>query len=126
MVIDLAALKTPPGDYTLAFYGSAVSKYRYNPAAVPLAEAEQKKAEQLAATVAAEAKKVAATDANAAKVAAEKQKQAEAAMAAATNRMKSVSTAATPTDTVDIIVSEAIRVSVKAAAPAANATAASK
>src|SRR5690606_34826410 len=33
-VIDLAALKTPPGDYTLAFYGSAVAKYSYNPDAV--------------------------------------------------------------------------------------------
>ncbi len=28
VVIDLAKLKTPPGDYTIAFYGSAVAKYR--------------------------------------------------------------------------------------------------
>lgn len=120
VVIDLAALKTPPGDYTLAFYSLGITKYRYNPAAVPLAEAEQKKAEQLLATAAAEAKKFAATDANAAKVAAEKQKQAEAAMTSASKRMKSIADAAAPKDTVDIIVSEPIRISVKAAQVAAT------
>lgn len=36
-------------------------------------------------------------------------------MADATKRMKAVSTAASPTDTVDIIISQPIRVSVKAA-----------
>jgi hypothetical protein len=122
-VIDLAALKIAPGDYTFAFQSLGICKYRYNPAAVPLAEAEQKKAEQLAATVAAEAKKLAATDAEAAKKAAEKQKLAEAAMTAATNRMKAITTAASPTDTVEILISEPIRVSVK---PAATTTTASK
>jgi hypothetical protein len=122
-VLDLAALKTPPGEYTIAFYGTAVSKYRYNPAAVPLAEADQKKAEQIAIAAAAEAKKVAATDANAAKTAAEKQKQADAAMASATKRMKEITTAAEPKDTVDIFVSEPVRISVKAAG---TATAANK
>lgn len=125
-VIDLAELKVAPGDYTLAFYSLGICRYSYNPAAVPLAEAAQKKAEQLAAAVAAEAKKLAATDANAAKVAAEKQKQAEAAMADATKRMKTISTAATPADTVDIIVSEPIRISVKAAQVATAATAPKK
>jgi hypothetical protein len=122
-VLDLATLKTPPGEYTIAFYGTAVSKYRYNPAAVPLAEAEQKKAEQAAIAAAAEAKKLAATDANAAKAAAEKQKQADAAMVSATSRMKAITTAAEPKDTVDIIVSEPVRISVK---PAGNATDATK
>lgn len=115
LALDLAALKVPPGDYTIALQTLGICKYSYNPAAVPLAEAEQKKAEQLAATAAAEAKKVAATDANAAKVAAEKQKQAEAAMASASKRMKAVSTAATPADTVDIFISAPIRLSVKQA-----------
>lgn len=114
-VIDLAALKIEPGDYTIAFQSLGICKYSYNPAAVPLAEAAKKKAEELANAAAAEVKKVAATDANAAKIAAEKQKQAEAAMADATKRMKSLSAAAAPTDTVDIIVSEPIRISVKAA-----------
>lgn len=31
-VLDLAALKTPPGDYWLAFHGGAVAKYRHPPA----------------------------------------------------------------------------------------------
>ncbi|MBL9142462.1 MAG: serine protease [Verrucomicrobiaceae bacterium] len=119
LAIDLAALKLAPGDYTFALQSLGICKYRYNPAAVPLAEADQKKAEALAAAAAAEAKKVAATDAAAAKLAAEKQKQAEAAMADATKRMKAVSTAASPTDTVDIIISRPIRVSVKAAQVAA-------
>jgi hypothetical protein len=116
-VIDLAALKIAPGDYTFAFQSLGICKYRYNPAAVPLAEAEHKKAEAALAAAAEEAKKVAATDAEAAKKAAEKQKQAEAAMAAATSRMKMVTTVANPTDTVDIIISQPIRVSVKPTAP---------
>lgn len=116
LVLDLAAMKTAPGDYTFALQSLGICKYRYNPAAVPLAEAEQKKAEAALAAAAAEAKKVAATDAEAAKKAAEKQKQAEAAMAAASTRMKSVTTAANPTDTVEILISQPIRVSIKPAA----------
>lgn len=119
-VLDLATLKVPAGDYTMVFQSLGISKYRYNPAALPLAEAEQKKAEQQLAAAAAEAKKLAATDAEAAKVAAEKQKQAEAAMTAATTRMKTLSTAAAPTDTVDIIISQPIRITVKAAEVAAT------
>ncbi len=34
-VLDLAALKTPPGEYVVAFYGSAVAKYRTQPDADP-------------------------------------------------------------------------------------------
>jgi hypothetical protein len=33
--IDLAALKTPPGEYVIAFYGCAVAKYRPNKEAQP-------------------------------------------------------------------------------------------
>ncbi|HBJ88040.1 MAG TPA: serine protease [Verrucomicrobiales bacterium] len=117
LVLNLAELKIAPGDYTFALQSLGICKYRYNPAAVPLAEAEQKKAEQLLAAAAAEAKKLAATDAEAAKKAAEKQKQAEAAMTAAATRMKTVTTTANPTDTVEILISQPIRVSVKAAAP---------
>jgi len=109
LVLDLAALKTPPGEYTLALYGSGVSKYRYNPGAVPLAEAELKKAEQEAAA--------------AKQLDAEKQKEAEAAMAGATKHMKAVTAAAAPTETVDIIVSQPIRISVKAAQPAVSTAA---
>src|SRR5690606_6921380 len=64
-VLDLAALKTAPGDYTLAFYGSAVAKYSYNPEAVKVAEEVKKKAEAEAAKMAAEAKKIDGDAANA-------------------------------------------------------------
>jgi len=121
LVLDLAALKIAPGDYTFALQSLGISKYRYNPAAVPLAEAEQKKAEAALAAAAEEAKKLASTDAKAAKKAAEKQKLAEAAMTSATSRMKSVSTAASPTDTVEILISRPIRVSVKPGTPVAAA-----
>ncbi len=33
VTLDLAKLKTPPGDYLIAFYGSAVAKYRGGPVA---------------------------------------------------------------------------------------------
>jgi hypothetical protein len=121
LALNLAELKIAPGDYTFALQSLGICKYSYNPAAVPLAEAEQKKAEAALAAAASEAKKIAATDAEAAKKAAEKQKAAEAAMTTATSKMKSVTTAANPTDTVEILISQPIRVSVK---PAAVTTAA--
>ncbi len=134
-VLDLAALKTAPGDYTLAFYGSAVAKYSYNPEAVKAAEEEKKKAEAEAAKMAAEAKKLAGDAANApvekkpemdtaAKAAADKQKEAESMMAKATAKVKAASDAAAPKNIVDIYVSAPIRVSVKPkAAPAEGAPA---
>jgi hypothetical protein len=129
LVLDLAALKVPAGDHALALYGIGVSKYRYNPGAVILAEKAQKQTEQEAALVAANAKKLAdaanaaptnkkSDAANAAKIAAEKQKTAEAAMAAATKTMKAAAALAEPKDTVDIVVSEPIRISVQAQPPA--------
>lgn len=125
VVLDLAALKAKPGDYIIAFYGGAIAKYRYNPAAVKAAEAEAKQAEQEVAEVVAEAKKLAAaaanapTDqksasANAVKIAADNQKKAEAAKAAADKKIKTVTAAAVPKDIVDIVVSTPIRISVKA------------
>lgn len=120
LVLDLAALKIAPGEHTFALQSLGICKYRYNPAAVPLAEAEQRKAEALLAAAAEEAKKAAATDAEAAKKAAEKQKQAESAMTVAAARMKSASTAANPTDTVEILISQPIRLSVKSAATTAS------
>ncbi|MCB1234754.1 MAG: PPC domain-containing protein [Verrucomicrobiae bacterium] len=125
-VLDLAALKTPPGDYTIALYGSAVAKYSYNPEAVKAAEEAKKKAEAEAAAAAEEAKKLAADAANApadqkpkmtaaAKEATEKQKEAEAVMAKADKEVKAATAAAAPKDIVDIYVSAPIRVSVKPA-----------
>lgn len=125
-VIDLAALKTPPGEYTLALYGPAVAKYRYNPDAVKIAAQEQKKAEQDALTVAEAARKLAeeakaapaekkAEADSAASAAAEKLKAAEAMKADAAKRMKAATENAAPKDTVDIVVSEPIRLLVKPA-----------
>lgn len=123
LVLDLATLKPAPGEHTIALYSGYVAKYRHNPAAVLLAEAAQKKAEQEAAAVAAEAKKLAAevTAAPAEKRAAveatakateEKLKSAEAAKAEAAKRMKAATDAAAPKDIADIVVSEPIRVRV--------------
>ncbi len=134
-VIDLASLKTPPGDYTIAFYGGAVAKYRYNPVAVAESEAAQKAAEAEAKASAERASKLATEAANApaeqkaaaedaAKQAVEKQKLADKALADAASRIKAVTAAAAPKDTVDIYVSKPIRITVKPA-PAVTAAAAS-
>ncbi len=123
LVLDLAALKPAPGEHTIALASGYVAKYRHNPAAVLLAEAAQKKAEQEAATFAEEAKKLAAevnaasaekraTVENAAKAAGEKLKSAEAAKAEAARRMKAATEAAAPKDIADIVVSEPIRIRV--------------
>ena len=125
-VLDLAALKVAPGDYTLAFYGIGINKYRYNPEAVKIAEAAKKKAEQEALALVTESKKLIADagntptnpksdSANAAKIAAEKQKAADAMKTEAAKKMKSVTAAAEPKDTVDIFISQPLRISVKAA-----------
>lgn len=123
VVLDLAALKMPPGEYALVLYGSAVAKYRYDPEAVKLAEDEQKKAEQEALAIAEAAKKLAdeakaappekkAEAENTAKAAVGKVKSAEAAKADAARRMKAATDRAAPQDIVDIVVAEPIRIRV--------------
>ena len=124
-VLDLAALKTQPGDYLIAFYGGAVAKYRHNPEAVPLAEAVVKKATTDVTTIEAELKK--STDD--AKAAAEEKKAeadklvaevtarlnaSKAALTAANEQLKQATAAAQPRDIVDIVVSEPIAIKVKA------------
>ncbi|AMV18804.1 serine protease [Planctomyces sp. SH-PL14] len=136
-VIDLAKLKTPPGDYQIAFYGSAVAKYRHHPEAVTAAELVKSKAEadlkavdadllkatEAAKAAAAEATKVEAAEAAKtaeAKMAADaavvdlqaKQKAAAATLAAADQTLKNATTKAQPTDIVDIVVSEPIAIRV--------------
>lgn len=125
-IIDLAALKTPPGEFNIAFYGTAVVHYRYNPASIKVAEESQKKAMDDATAQSAEAQRLANEAAaappenkadadNAAKFALEKQKQAEASLAEAGKRLKAVTDAAAPVDTAEIFVSEPIRLAIKAA-----------
>jgi len=125
-VLDLAALKTPPGDYLIAFYGSAVAKYRHHPEAVTAAEEAKRQAEQAVAGIEAEAKKL-ADEAQAAPVekkdeagkaveaVAARQKAAAAALAAATEELKKATAVAQPKDIVDIVVSEPIAIRVKPA-----------
>jgi hypothetical protein len=122
-VLDLAALKTPPGDYVIALYGNGTTKHRHNPGAVKTAEESLKKAEQDALAQTATAKRLAdeaqaappdkkAAADEAAKAAAEQQKIAEAERVAAATRVKAATDTAAPTDTVDIIVSQPVRISV--------------
>ena len=124
VVVDLAALKTPPGEYSLVLYGSAVAKYRYDPGALKLAEEEQKKTELEALAIAEAARKLVedakaappekkADAENTAKAAIGKQKSVEAAKANAARRMKAATDAAAPKDIVDIVVAEPIRILVK-------------
>jgi hypothetical protein len=123
VVLDLAALKTAPGDYTIAFYGSAVAKYRYNPQAVTAAEAALQQARQQAEALAAETARLAeaansATDDQKAGIqqalqdAVAKQKLAEAAVAAADKRLQDATAQAQPKDIVDIVVSRPISIRV--------------
>ncbi len=125
-VIDLAKLKTPPGDYTIAFYGSAVAKYQYHAAAVAAAEDVLQAATEKAAVIVAEAKVAAdaAKDVTAeqklaleaeSKTEAEKQKAAQAAVASADQALKAAVATARPKDIVDIVVSRPITIRVTAA-----------
>lgn len=92
-VVDLAALKTPPGDYVIAFYGSAVAKYRYNLEAVRAAEESLKQVKEAAA-----------------------KKEADPAdVTAAEKRLKDATAKAAPKDIVDIVVSTPIRIRVTTA-----------
>lgn len=123
-VLDLAKLKTPPGEYLIAFYGSAVAKYRYDPDAVTAAKAELEKAQAKATDLADEAKSLVDTAKTAPeeqkttieKAAAEavaRQKSAEATVAAADKRLNVATKKAAPKDIVDIVVSTPIRIRVK-------------
>ena len=140
VVLDLAALKTPPGDYTLTFNGIGVTRHQPNQDAVKVAQAEHQKineevgsltlaAKSLAAKVGAASTEGKAQAAAEAKAAAEKQKVAETALAEMTKRLKAATDAAATKDILDFVVSEPIQISVKAAtvakAPASAGPAAS-
>ncbi len=125
-VLDLGTLKTPPGDYTIAFYGSAVAKYRYNPEAVTIAEATLKRLQEESTAIAAELKTLTesaktATEADKANVEAsvqsvtEKQKANAAALKVAEQQVKTATAKAKPKDIVDIVVSTPITIRVNPA-----------
>lgn len=120
-VLDLAAIKPAPGDYLIAFYGSAVAKYCHHPEAVGVAEVAVKKAEQDVAAAAEELKKLTAEAQSASaeqKAASDKavadatarQQSATAALNAAKEQLKKATAAAQPRDIVDIVVSEPIAI----------------
>jgi hypothetical protein len=118
-IIDTAALKTAPGEYTIAFYGVAVPKYRYNPQAVVKAESDSKTAVEQAATAAEELKKQMEL---AASLPVEKKSEADqkttakqaadAAVTAAAAKLKAATDAAAPRDTAEIVISEPIHIRV--------------
>ena len=122
----LAKLKTAPGEYTIAFYGSAVVKYAHNPGAVSLAEAAVEKLQRNAAVAAAEAQRLseiaaaASTESKAdaqqsANKASQEHQAILAEVAEATKRVQAAVAASKPKDIVDIIVSEPITICVKPA-----------
>lgn len=126
VTLDLATLKTPPGEYSIAFYGSAVAKYRYNPDAVTLAQAALKTAQTEATALVDEMNKLTAaaktataeskTEAEQAVKEIRLQKEsAEAAVKVADQKLKAATSKAQPKDIVDIIVSRPISIRVKPA-----------
>lgn len=125
-VLDTAALKTAPGEYQIAFYGSAVVKYQENLQAVADAKTALMQARQNAELLEAEAKKQAALARMApeaklkaamtkAKAAEEKAKAAQAAITAADKQLKSATAKAKPKDIVDIFVSTPVTIRVNPA-----------
>ncbi len=127
VVVDLVTLKTLPGDYLIAFYGGAVTKYRHQPEAVAAAEATLQKVKQEVLALETESKKLTdeATAAPAEKkpeadklvaAVAARLKVAVTAMSAADQKLKNATATAQPRDIVDIVVSEPIAIRVKAAA----------
>lgn len=125
-VLDLAALKTPPGEYKIAFYGGVVTQYRYAPEAVKAAELARVDAEKNVGTIdlelkqlttamqAAPPQKKAEID-KACKAMEAKQKAAVAVLTAATEQVRRATAAAEPKGIVDIVVSEPISIRVQPA-----------
>jgi hypothetical protein len=122
-MVNLASIKPAPGDYTIAFYGTAVAKYRYNPLGVGLAENEVRKAEaevQRIAEVLAQQTRTLASSPAEKKSEVEQtlgsltmQKQAaDAALNAASNHLKNVTAQAAPRDTAEIVISEPVTIRV--------------
>lgn len=122
-VLDTKALNVPAGDYTIAFYGVAVPKYRYHPESVTQAEVEVKQSEAAVNMLAEELKKQQDALASAAaenKATLEQQiaelngkkQMADAALQAANNKLKAATDRAAPRDTAEIVISEPISIRV--------------
>jgi len=125
-ILNLADMKTPPGEYTFALYGGAVAKYRERMDRLKIAEQEVAAAtEQVkTATAAVEAAKSKAQTAPAdqkgaadaaVKAAMATQTTAEKAKTAAEAKLKAATTVATPKEIVDIMVSTPMHIVVEPA-----------
>jgi len=124
VVIDLEKLKTPPGEYLIAFMGGAVAKYRHQAELVTATEAASQKMSIEVKALEAELKKLAG-DAQTAPPAKKdqmtkavtamnsKMKSATDALNATKEKLKRVTEAAQPTDIADIVVSEPITIRIK-------------
>jgi len=126
VVLDLAKLKPPPGEYQVSFLGGAVAKYRHQPDAVAKAEATSQKQSLEVKQLEAEVKKL--TD-EVKTAAPEKKELMQKSMAAMSSRMKAANDAlnatkqqlkratdaAAPRDIADIVVCEPITIVVKPA-----------
>jgi hypothetical protein len=123
--INLGAIKPPPGEYTIAFYGSAVAKYRYNPLGIALVEKElkasqeqqQKAVEQVMqktqAVASAAAEQKAAAEAELAD-ANKKKQEADALVTATQEKLKRTNEQASPRDTAEIILTEPVSIRIQA------------
>ena len=125
-VLDLGALKVPPGDYHVSFIGGAVVKYRHNLELITSAEAKANSIALEIKSLETEVIKV-VNDAKAAPMAKKDQMTkavaaVNAKMKAATNalteskeQLKRATDAAAPRDIADIVVSEPFMIRVKPA-----------
>lgn len=124
MVLDLKTLNLPPGEYRVSCLGGGVVKYRHQPDAVAVTEAESKKKLADVKSLEAEVKKVAADAQNAPP---EKKEQITKTLAAMSAKMKAATDALTatqqqlakakaaaePRDIADIIVCEPFTIRVQ-------------
>ena len=121
--MDLAALKTAPGDYLIAFYGGAVAKYQHHPKGIQIANDLLQQATAANAEAKLETarlkKEIASGSADSQVPLAEKLKtanvleeQTAARVKAANSQLKAATSAASVKDIVDIVVSEPIRIRV--------------
>ncbi|MGI9474023.1 MAG: serine protease [Rubripirellula sp.] len=122
-VLDLASLKTPPGEYLIAFYGGAVAKYQHYPRRVEDAKQSLKRVEEELAASKAGVMQLTKQSAEAsAEKRVEIQKQLLAAQAAEklvasrvtamSKQVKAAVAAAKSKDIVDIVVSKPIKIRV--------------
>ncbi|PHS14856.1 MAG: serine protease [Blastopirellula sp.] len=125
VTLDLSKLKTVPGEYQIAFYGSAVAKFQYNPKAVAAAEIALKQTEEMESALEKEALALAKLAKSASKdnqptanklaqTATTKHKAMAAKVVANDKKLKTATATAKPKDIVDIVVSKPIRIRVLA------------